>query len=60
MRALIVLVLTTTPALAHPLDAPHLHESDGFWIAAMAAVIGVALSSVAVVRALAEARRGDQ
>ena len=56
MRAIVALMLTAAPAMAHPLNTPHLHEADGFWIAALAAVIGVALSSVAVVRAMAESR----
>ncbi|WP_298496241.1 hypothetical protein [uncultured Maritimibacter sp.] len=56
MRGFIALMFMSAPAMAHPLDTPHLHEADGFWIAAMAAVIGVALSSVAVVRAMAENR----
>lgn len=40
MRSIIALALTTTPALAHPGADLHVHEAQGFWIAA--AVFGAA------------------
>lgn len=52
MRALIALILMTTPAFAHPGAAVHLHESEGFFIAALAFGVGMTLSAVSIVKAV--------
>jgi len=51
MRFLIALLITTAPALAHPGHGVHLHEAQGFWIAALAFTLGMALTLRVVAKA---------
>jgi hypothetical protein len=52
MRMLIALALMTSPALAHPAGAPHLHEIDGIWSAGLAFATGMALTLRVLVQAV--------